>query len=97
MRRTKIVATMGPASSDPAVIARMIRAGMDVARRNFSHGTHAEHRRVIERIRAASKQAGKPVGLLLDLQGPRLRVGDFSSGKAKVERGDEVTVTSRRV
>ena len=97
MRRTKIVATMGPASSDPAVIARMIRAGMDVARLNFSHGTHAEHRRVIERIRAASKQAGKPVGLLLDLQGPRLRVGDFTSGKVEVESGDEVTVTSRRV
>ena len=69
MRRTKIVATMGPASSDPAIIARMIRAGMDVARLNFSHGTHAEHRRVIERIRAASRKAGKPVGLLLDLQG----------------------------
>ena len=97
MRRTKIVATMGPASSDPAIIARMIRAGMDVARLNFSHGTHAEHRRVIERIRAASRKAGKPVGLLLDLQGPRLRLGELASGSVEVERGAEVLVTPRRV
>jgi len=97
VRRTKIVATMGPASSDPAVIARMIRAGMDVARLNFSHGTHAEHRRVIERIRAASRKAGRPVGLLLDLQGPRLRLGEFAAGRVEVERGAEVVVTPRRV
>jgi len=97
VRRTKIVATMGPASSDPAIIARMIRAGMDVARLNFSHGTHAEHRRVIERIRAASRKAGKPVGLLLDLQGPRLRLGELASGSVEVERGAEVLVTPRRV
>jgi len=88
---------MGPASSDPAIIARMIRAGMDVARLNFSHGTHAEHRRVIERIRAASRKAGKPVGLLLDLQGPRLRLGELASGSVEVERGAEVLVTPRRV
>ena len=97
MRRTKIVATMGPASSDPRIIARMIRAGMDVARLNFSHGTHAEHKRVIERIRAASRKVGRPVGLLLDLQGPRMRLGEFAAGKVEVETGDEVVVTNRRI
>jgi pyruvate kinase len=97
VRRTKIIATMGPASSDPAVITRMVRAGMDVARLNFSHGTHRDHMRTIQRIRAASRKVGKPVGLLLDLQGPRLRLGEFAGGRIEVETGDEVAVTSRRV
>ena len=96
-RRTKIIATIGPASSDPAVLARMIRAGMDVARLNFSHGTYRDHSRAIHRIRAASKRIGKHVGLLLDLQGPRLRLGEFEGGVVRLGTGDEVTVTARRV
>ena len=95
-RRTKIIATIGPASSDPAVLARMIRSGMDVARLNFSHGTYGDHSRAIRRIRAISKRIGKHVGLLLDLQGPRLRVGDLEGGFVRLRAGAEVTLTNRR-
>jgi pyruvate kinase len=97
VRRTKIIATIGPASSDPAVLTRMIRAGMDVARLNFSHGTRTDHTRAIRRIRTASKSLGKRVALLLDLQGPRLRVGEFDGGTASFAAGREVLVTNRRV
>ena len=95
-RRTKIIATIGPASSDPAVLVRMIRAGMDVARLNFSHGTYRDHSRAIRLIRAASKRIGKHVGLLLDLQGPRLRVGELEGGLVRLRSGAEVTLTNRR-
>jgi pyruvate kinase len=95
-RRTKIIATIGPASSDPAVLARMIRAGMDVARLNFSHGTYREHARAIRRIRVASKRIGKHVGLLLDLQGPRLRVGALDGGAVRLRAGADVILTNRR-
>jgi len=96
MRRTKIIATIGPASSAPEVLTRMIRAGMDVARLNFSHGTQIDHTRAIRRIRAASKRVGKHVGLLLDLQGPRLRLGEFEGGSVSLGAGDDVIVTNRR-
>ena len=95
-RRTKIIATIGPASSDPAVLARMIRGGMDVARLNFSHGTYRDHSRAIRHIRALSKRIGKHVGLLLDLQGPRLRVGELDGGVAQLRAGAEVILTNRR-
>ena len=97
MRRTKIIATIGPASLEPRMLSRMIRAGMDVARLNFSHGTYRDHARAIRRIRVASKKLGKPVGLLLDLQGPRIRLGEFEDGSVRLEKGQEVEVTSRRV
>jgi pyruvate kinase len=97
VRRTKIIATIGPASLEPRVLSRMIRAGMDVARLNFSHGTYRDHARAIRRIRVASKRLGKPVGLLLDLQGPRIRLGEFENGSAALEKGADVEVTSRDV
>ena len=96
MRRTKIIATLGPASSQPIVLARMIRAGMDVARLNFSHGSRADHSRAIRAVRLASQRVGKRVGLLLDLQGPRLRVGEFEGGVLRVVTGSEVWVTDRQ-
>ncbi|HEX7078312.1 MAG TPA: pyruvate kinase [Candidatus Eisenbacteria bacterium] len=96
MRRTKIVATIGPASADPAVLARMIRAGMDVARLNFSHGSRADHVRAIRAVRTASQRVGRHVGLLLDLQGPRLRVGEFEGGSIRVSTGSEVWVSDRQ-
>jgi pyruvate kinase len=96
-RRTKIIATIGPASSDPAVLSRMIRSGMDVARLNFSHGTYQDHARAVRRIRAVCARTGKHVGLLLDLQGPRLRVGEFQGGLVRLVTGDDVIVTARRV
>jgi pyruvate kinase len=97
VRRTKIIATIGPASLEARVLSRMIRAGMDVARLNFSHGTYRDHARAIRRIRAASKRLGKPVGLLLDLQGPRIRLGEFEEGSVRLEKGAELEITSRRV
>jgi pyruvate kinase len=96
LRRTKIIATIGPASTEPAVLARMIRAGMDVARLNFSHGSRAGHARAIRQIRAAATRAGRHVGLLLDLQGPKIRVGAFERGSARLAAGSTVLLTSRR-
>jgi pyruvate kinase len=90
-RRTKIVATIGPASSDDAVLARLIEAGMDGARLNFSHGTHADHGASAARIRAAQSAAGRPLALIADLQGPKLRIGDIPA-PVVVRTGDEIVV-----
>ena len=74
-RRTKIVATIGPASRDPEVLVRMVEAGMDVARLNFSHGTAEQHAETAQRVREAAGRAGRPVAILQDLPGPKLRIG----------------------
>ena len=82
MRRqnhTKIVATLGPASSTPEVIEALFRAGVDMFRLNFSHGIHEEHRERYEIIRALEKKTGRPIAILADLQGPKLRVGTFNA------------------
>jgi pyruvate kinase len=79
-RRTKIVATLGPASSDAKVLGRMIEAGLDVVRMNFSHGTADEHRRRVELVRSLARKAGRAVGVLVDLQGPKIRIGKFENG-----------------
>src|SRR5829696_6918115 len=79
-RRTKIVATLGPASIDADVIARLIQAGVDVFRLNMSHGDHDGHRTAHERVRAAAAELGRPVAILADLSGPKLRVGQFAGG-----------------
>ena len=86
-RRTKIVATIGPASSSPDVLARMVEAGMDVARLNFSHGT-AE---MAQRVRTAAGSAGRPVAILQDLPGPKLRIGALRDGTADLGIGDHLT------
>ncbi len=78
-RRTKIVATIGPASSAETLLASLIEAGMDGARLNFSHGTHADHGESARRIREAQSVAGRPLALIADLQGPKIRVGDSPS------------------
>ena len=90
-RRTKIVATIGPASSGDDVLARLIEAGMDGARLNFSHGTHQDHGESATRIRAAQAEAGRPLALIADLQGPKLRIGELSE-PVVVKAGDEVVV-----
>ncbi|MBI3451330.1 MAG: pyruvate kinase, partial [Rhodospirillales bacterium] len=90
MRRpcmTKIVATLGPASSSPERIEALFRAGVDVFRLNFSHGTHADHRARVDAIRALERSVGRPIGILVDLQGPKLRVGTFANGSAKLKPG----------
>lgn len=93
-RRTKIVCTLGPASSDRETIGRLVGAGMDVARLNFSHGTHEEHIERIEAVREAAEEHGKVVTLLQDLQGPKIRVGTMQDGCVILQEGDEVTVTT---
>src|ERR671918_463106 len=91
MRRTKIVATIGPASRDPEVLVQMIEAGMDVARLNFSHGTAEEHAETAQRVRDAAGRAGRQVAILQDLPGPKLRIGPLRDGIAELKPGDELT------
>ncbi|MEA2479237.1 MAG: pyruvate kinase [Thermoleophilaceae bacterium] len=91
MRRTKIVATIGPASREPEVLVRMIEAGMDVARLNFSHGTRREHAETMERIRNAAGRVGRQVAVLQDLPGPKMRLGPLEGGLAELNMGDTVT------
>jgi len=91
MRRTKIVATIGPASRDPEVLVRMVAAGMDVARLNFSHGSHEEHHEVAGLVRAAAERAGRPVAILQDLPGPKLRIGALEDDTMPLRVGEVVT------
>jgi pyruvate kinase len=90
MRRTKIIATLGPASQDPDVILPMVEAGLDVARLNFSHGDHAVHERNLRAVRGAADAAGRPVAVLQDIQGPKIRLGRFAGGSREVEVGEVV-------
>jgi pyruvate kinase len=90
-RRTKIVATIGPASREPEVLVRMVDAGMDVARLNFSHGTAEEHAEMARRVRDAAGRAGRQVAVLQDLPGPKLRIGPLRDGHAELKAGDELT------
>ncbi len=96
-RKTKIVCTIGPASSKPEVIGRLIDAGMDVARLNFSHGTWEEHSEAIRTVRALSAKKGRPVAILQDLQGPKVRLGLLKGGSATIYSGDQFTLTTREV
>jgi pyruvate kinase len=91
MRRTKIVATIGPASRDPQILLEMVRAGMDVARLNYSHGTLSEHEETVRRVRDAAGRAGRPVAILQDLPGPKLRIGPLREDLVELKPGDVVT------
>lgn len=97
MRKTKIVCTLGPATDDYAVLKNMIRAGMNVARLNFSHGTHDDHRARIDMVKRARKELDVPVAILLDTKGPEIRVKTFKEGKAELRAGDKFTLTTRDV
>jgi pyruvate kinase len=92
-RRAKIVCTLGPATSSAEQIARLVETGMDVARLNLSHGSHAGHGRAYERVRAASSASGRGVGILADLQGPKIRLGTFPGGPVRLNQGDAFTIT----
>jgi len=87
-RRTKIVATLGPASSDAKTLARMIEAGLDVVRMNFSHGTADEHAKRVELVRTLARRAGRAVGVLVDLQGPKIRIGRFKGDRITLKAGE---------
>jgi pyruvate kinase len=88
MRRTKIVATLGPGSSSSEVILEMIRAGVDVFRLNFSHGSHEEQKARVDKIRACSESSGRIVGILADLQGPKIRTHKFKDAQVQLIRGE---------
>src|ERR1700749_4628024 len=91
-RCTKIVATLGPATDDPEVLAGIVRAGVDVVRLNFSHGAVADHERRVTLVREAARQAGRYVGVLGDLQGPKIRIDRFAAGKIELQDGAEFTL-----
>ncbi|MEM9067049.1 MAG: pyruvate kinase [Myxococcota bacterium] len=93
MRRTKIVCTLGPASSDPDVIDALVEAGMDCARLNFSHGTHESHAEMAAKVRAAASRARRPLAILADLCGPKMRVGRFTNGSVELVAGAPFVLT----
>jgi pyruvate kinase len=95
MRRTKIVCTIGPASSRPETLDRLVSSGMDVARLNFSHGTHGDHAAVIQAIREGETRWGRPITILQDLQGPKVRLGLFVGGQAVLVTDETFTLTTR--
>lgn len=97
MRRTKIICTLGPASQSPEIISSLIRAGMNVVRLNFSHGTLDDHARTIRFVREQARKLRKPMAILADLAGPKIRIGDIPGGPVTLERGHTLTLTSREV
>jgi pyruvate kinase len=92
MRRTKIVATIGPASRDPETLVRLVEAGMDVARLNYSHGTLDEHAETVRRVRDAAGRVGRPVAILQDLPGPKLRIGPLAEDLVELTGGERLTL-----
>jgi pyruvate kinase len=96
MRRTKIVATIGPASREPAVLERLIEAGVNVVRLNFSHGEHEEHAAVVRAVREAARRQDKAVALLQDLSGPKIRTGRVKDGPLPLVRGERIVITTDR-
>src|SRR6478672_9396476 len=93
-RRAKIVCTLGPATASADAIANLVEAGMDVARMNFSHGDHADHELVYQRVRDASDASGRAIGILADLQGPKIRLGRFGAGPVDWTAGEQVSITT---
>jgi pyruvate kinase len=97
LKRTKIVCTLGPATASEEMIARLIAAGADVIRLNFSHGLQKEHGEAIQRIRRISEKKGKPVAILQDLQGPKIRVGELREGEYRLRKGGALVITSEPI
>ncbi len=96
MRRAKIVCTLGPATSSAENLRELIEAGMDVARLNLSHGSHDEHEEVYQDVRQASDETGRAVGVLVDLQGPKIRLGKFEDGPVELVAGRRLHDHHRR-
>ena len=93
-RKTKIVATLGPASSTPEMVKQLYDTGVDVFRLNFSHGVHEDHEKRIKIIRELEQQCGCPIGVFADLQGPKLRLGTFKNGSIDITKGMRITSQS---
>jgi len=96
IRATRIVCTIGPSSSSPAVLKNLIQSGMDVARLNFSHGDHATHRKAARDVRAAAEALGRPIAIVADLQGPKIRTGPLDSSFMRLVRGRHVVLTANQ-
>lgn len=97
MRKTKIICTLGPATEDDQVLKELMIEGMNVARFNFSHGDHAQHKRNLERVRSFREELGLPIAALLDTKGPEIRVKNFKEGKVILKNGQEFTLTTREI
>ena len=97
MRKTKIVCTIGPACDDEATLRRMVEAGMNVARLNFSHGTYEEHQKRIDTLKKIREDMHVPLALMLDTKGPEYRIGTFADGKITLNEGDRFTFTTEPV
>ena len=94
MRKTKIICTIGPASESESVLTQMCKAGMNVARLNFSHGSHEEHQKKIDTIKKVRKALGLPIAIMLDTKGPEYRIKTFENGKITLKDGDTFTLTT---
>lgn len=97
MNKTKVVCTIGPASRNPGTLEKLVEAGMNVCRLNFSHGTHEEHAQLIADIRAVAKKLGQPIAILQDLAGPKIRTAGIAAGEVELAPGARLTLTSRDV
>src|ERR1700677_2642486 len=96
-RRTKIVGTIGPATSSPEMLAKIVEAGLNVARLNFSHGTHEDHDKVITELRRISKEQNAPIALLQDLQGPKIRISKVKNGSIMLKDDQKITITTKKL
>ena len=97
MRRTKIICTLGPATDDKAVLKDMMLAGMNVARMNFSHGSHEEHKGRMDLVKACRAELGLPIGIMLDTKGPEIRTKTYKNGKIEIQDGQTFTLTTRDI
>ena len=97
MRKTKIICTLGPATDDENVLRSLIKAGMNVARLNFSHDTHEKQLTRINTVKKLRKELGVPLAILLDTKGPEIRIGEFEEGKITLTQGQEFTLTTRQI
>ena len=97
MRKTKIICTLGPAVDNPDILEKLMLAGMDVARINFSHGNYEEQQDRIERVKEVRKRVNKPISLLLDTKGPEIRIGKFANDEIVLENGDVFTLTNEDI
>ena len=97
MKKTKIICTIGPACQDEAVLEGMMKAGMNVARFNFSHGTHEEHKKMMDTVKRVRDRLGLPVAIMLDTKGPEYRIRTFRDGKVTLREGDTFTFTSEQI
>ena len=97
LTKTKVLATIGPACSSPEILEKMVLEGMNLCRLNFSHGTYDQHFKVIQTIRQLSVEMHKPIGILLDLQGPKIRTGEIINDHVKIETGQSLILTTKHV